>query len=104
MGLLDRDYDEKRNFIRMKVETPVQVKVNTLEQEAEGICHDLSGGGMLLSLDNEMALNTEIVVTVVSDHGHSPMMKARCSVARIEPGPSNTNMIGVEILEIIDTE
>jgi c-di-GMP-binding flagellar brake protein YcgR len=104
MGLLDRDFDEKRNFIRMKVDTPVQVKVSTDEAETTGICHDLSGGGMLLSLDNELALNTELTVTVISKHGHNPMMKARCSVARIEPHSANTSMIGVEILEIINDD
>ena len=102
MGLLDREYSEKRNFIRMKVNTPVDITLANDNSPLTGICHDLSGGGMLLTLDEELPLGAEVTVTVNSAHGHSPMLQARCIVARVEAGPSSSHLTGMEIQEVIN--
>ena len=101
MSLLDREYSEKRDFIRMKVNTPVQVIVQD-DRIIEGVCHDLSGGGMLLTIREELALGQELVVIVDSKHGHSPMLHALCNVARLESGPRNTFLLGLEIQELLN--
>ena len=102
MGMLDREYSEKRNFIRMQVNTPVKVSLADEESSYEGICRDLSGGGMLLTIDQELALNTQLSVSVISEHGHSPVLEANCSVARIEPGPNSSYLVGLEILQVLN--
>ena len=102
MGILDREYSEKRNFIRMQVNTPVKVNLAGEEFSYEGICRDLSGGGMLLTIEHEIPLNTELKVTVISEHGHSPMLEANCSVARLEPGPDSSYLLGLEIQQVLN--
>ncbi|MGH1486689.1 MAG: PilZ domain-containing protein [Cellvibrionaceae bacterium] len=102
MGLLDREYSEKRNFIRMKVNTPVEIAINQENRTINGICHDLSGGGMLLTLDEALALDTELMVTVNSAHGHNPMLQASCVVSRVEAGPKNSHLLGLEIQEVLN--
>jgi len=103
MSLLDREYSEKRNFIRMKIDTPAEVTVLDREENCRGVCHDLSGGGMLLTIDKEVALDTELLVTVSTTHGHQPMLSARCVVSRVEPGPKQSYLLGLEINEVLKT-
>ncbi|MEO0443280.1 MAG: PilZ domain-containing protein [Pseudomonadota bacterium] len=102
MGMLDREYDEKRNFIRMQVNTPVKVSLANEQSSYNGICRDLSGGGMLLAMDQEVLLNTELTVSVISEHEDGAVLEANCSVARVEPGPNSSYMVGLEIQEILN--
>ena len=104
MNLANRDYQEKRSFIRMKVETPVSV---TTREGASfnGMCHNLSGGGMLVSVPEALPLGKELEVAVTSYHGHNPMLKARTVVSRILAQPDTVAkpcFAGLEILEILE--
>jgi c-di-GMP-binding flagellar brake protein YcgR len=89
-----RAFNEKRDFIRMKVNTPAEIVLTKQNVNYTGICHDLSGGGMLLTLDKKLELDTELVVSVKTDYGHKPAINARCTVIRIEPGPQKTYLHG----------
>lgn len=105
MSTNDRDYSEKRDFIRMKVNTPAQILTETdNEPNCEAICNDLSGGGMSITLDKELPLDSEITVTVTSDHSHSPILKARCSVARVQVQAEGSYSVGLEIKEVFKEE
>ncbi len=99
MNLASRDYREKRDFVRMKIETPVSVDI---EQKApiQGICHNLSGGGMLISIPEALQLGDKLVVTVSSDGG--PMLKALTTVRRVGRPSSHACSHGLEIEEMID--
>lgn len=102
MDRIDKKRSEKRNFIRMKVDTPAEV---TLEQKGgalQGICRDLSGGGMLIEVKEKLEIGLELNITLASHHANSPMLKARTQVARIKTNPSGTFTLGLEILEILD--
>lgn len=103
MKLLNREYSEKRNFIRMKIDTPAEITLIDQQLSCRGVCHDLSGGGMLLTIDQEVELDTELMVTVSTNHGHQPMLTARCAVARVEPGPRDSYLLGLEINEVLNT-
>lgn len=102
MGLLDRDYSEKRDYIRMTINTPINIRFLNSDVSLEGYCHDLSGSGMLISANQEIASGTELMVTLMSDHGHSPILQAHCSVTRAEKGPQSTTLCGLEIVDIIN--
>ncbi|MBX2809446.1 MAG: PilZ domain-containing protein [Cellvibrionaceae bacterium] len=102
MTRADQHYNEKRNFIRMQVDTPAQVSVEGEQTTCDGVCNDLSGGGMLLTIDRALPLNTELLVTVSSLYGHNPMLQARCRIARVESGPNDSCLLGLEIHEILN--
>lgn len=95
-------YTEKRNFIRMKVNAPAQVFPENQETAIEGLCNDLSGSGMLLTLDKNLPVDSDIVVTLSSGDGKSPILKAKCSVARTQVTEEDRCMLGLEILEIFE--
>ncbi len=85
MSLSGRNYEEKRNFIRMKVNTPVELIVENSAQPAiEGICRNLSGGGMLVEAPAVLPIGTKLCVSIASPHGHNPMLKAHTRVQRID--------------------
>lgn len=101
MNLASRNYQEKRNFIRMKVNIPVAV---TLDQQTnlQGTCHDLSGGGMLISLAEPLPLQQELEVRVSSNYGHNPMLRALTRVCRMSEAKDARFMAGLEIVSLLE--
>jgi len=105
MNFANRQYQEKRNFIRMRVDTPVSVHVLTDDQHSQGICRNLSGGGMLLELPATLPVGTQAAVSIKSTHGHSPMLQARVRVARVDAHPNSSEqpcLLGMVIEEVLN--
>lgn len=111
MNLANRAYQEKRSFIRMRVDTPIEIKVDG-RPALSGVCHNLSGGGMLVSISETLPLGTQLEVSVSSNHGHSPVLKALAQVSRVDSQPveiePELNLdikpchVGLEILSVLE--
>ena len=95
------DYEEKRNFIRMTVNTPATV---TLEKDGSvytGLCKDVSGAGMQVELDHALELDTVLEVNIEgAGQGQAPL-KAKAKVARVEAGPAGQSIIGLQVIELL---
>jgi hypothetical protein len=101
MNLASRSYEEKRSFIRMKVDTPIDIRMGQHTQ-LQGTCHNLSGGGMLISLNEPIPLHEPLGVTVSSQYGHYPMLRALARVCRLQESPGRGFMAGLEIVELLE--
>jgi len=104
MNLISRGFEEKRNFIRMKVDTPVVISCEAKPGTIKGICKNLSGGGLMVEVDSALPLNTELEVCIASNHGHSPMLHAIAQVARVFSSPGNEEkpcLMGLEIHRLL---
>ncbi|ACR12703.1 PilZ domain-containing protein [Teredinibacter turnerae] len=104
MSLANREYQEKRNFIRMRVDTPIQMVLEADGERFEGKCRDLSGGGLLVELATALPVGTRARISIQSSHGHSPMLEAIALVNRVETQLDTTEkpcLIGMEIEELI---
>lgn len=101
MSILSRDFTEKRNFIRMQVGSPVEIKTEA-GVHYQGTCVDLSGGGMLIEVEQSLAVGSYVVASVMSSHGQGASLRATCSVARVEQAGPNTVFLGLEIQEILN--
>ncbi|HEY7883478.1 MAG TPA: PilZ domain-containing protein [Cellvibrionaceae bacterium] len=101
MSLSDKSYQEKRDFLRMKIQTPLGVELNHDGQHYAGLCRELSGGGMQVELSKPLAEGEELEVRVISTHGHSPQLHARARVVRAQTD-GDTHLIGLEIIEVLD--
>jgi len=99
-----RGYTEKRNFIRMKINTPAEVSVEQDSNVIKGICNDLSGSGMLLTLDQEPPSDNDLIVTICESDKSEPILKARCSIARTLTAEDDKHLIGLEIEEFMEEQ
>lgn len=101
MSPFDKGFSEKRDFIRMKISAPLSATLSHNEGVIEGLCRDLSGGGMQVETKIKIAVDTELVVEISSDHGHNPTLHARAKVARCIEDQNHGYLLGLEILEIL---
>lgn len=96
----DNANDEKRSFIRLKINT--EVEVNNQGTIVKGICKDLSGSGMLLSTEAEFDLGSEIAVSIPQDGLHLPF-NATAEVTRLQHKEGSLFTWGLTIKEINET-
>lgn len=101
MSLFDKSYQEKRDFMRMKIEAPLSAEINHPGGQLTGMCRELSGGGMQMELTSPLAEGEEVEVKLASSHGHSPQLHARAKVVRVQ-AESGVYLAGMEILEMLD--
>lgn len=102
MDRINRNYNEKRNFIRMRIDTPADVIIDSQGQQIKAVCRDLSGGGMLIESPQKIDIGLELMVQLASHHLNSPMLRARVVVARVQENRSGSFTLGLEILEMLD--
>jgi len=102
MDRMSRDYNEKRNFIRMKIDTPAEVTIDNQGEKIAGICRDMSGGGLLIEVEKTMDTGIEVTVLLSSPHVSSPMLKAKAQVARVTQNKAGNYILGLEILQMLD--
>lgn len=104
MNMTSRNFEEKRNFIRMKVDTPVTIRGEALLDEITGICRDLSGGGLLVEVESTLPVGTVVDICIASQHSHSPILKARVEICRVISGlgtEKQSCLAGMEIVEML---
>ncbi len=98
MNMSERNYTEKRNFIRMKVDTPVDLTTQGGDSRTvKAICKDLSGTGMLVEVDETLAIGTQLTVSITS--GKNPF-EADAEVSRSRAGTNGKYILGLKIKEI----
>jgi hypothetical protein len=96
-----RDYDDKRNFFRMMVNSTCELLVEDgSNRSLNAVCKDLSATGMSLETDEEIAANTAITVSIESSGGQIPALTAKVKVVRCTESSESVFIIGVEIIEM----
>jgi hypothetical protein len=99
-NLYDRTWDEKRDFIRMRVDTEVTLAVDNSDIKVNGYCRDLSGTGMLIEVEEELTAGSTCRTTLPSTNEALPALDAKVKVIRCTRIDETTYQIGTEILEI----
>jgi hypothetical protein len=100
MAITDKNYSEKRNFIRMRVNT--EIALDTSDGQVIGLCKDISGSGLLIELDREIAIGTVLTAHInQNSERHSPF-RATCEAARILHGENGKFLIGLIVKDIHD--
>ncbi|MCG8671643.1 MAG: PilZ domain-containing protein [Pseudomonadales bacterium] len=101
MSLTERSYEEKRNFIRMKVDTMVSFTRADSKERYEGRCRNLSGAGMLLETEKKLQLGDRLRVTVPSEGPDFSPLDAMVEVVRVDAIPNlHKFMCGVVIRKL----
>lgn len=96
-----RDYEEKRDFIRMLLDHPVQCTDVATGARFTGQAKDLSGTGLCLELTRECVPGTLLEVRIEPDKAVVPPLHALVEVVRVESGVSGEGFrVGTHIREI----
>jgi len=97
-----RNYNEKRDFIRMKVETEVTLTLNGTGEQVKAYCRDLSGTGMLIESTQEIKEGTVCTTRLPSNNEAFPALDAKVKVLRCITSEEDEDRfsLGMEIMEI----
>ena len=97
----DRAFDEKRNFIRMKVDTMVTYTYFKKSERYDGKCINLSGAGMLLETDKKLKSGDKLQLTVPTDSEEFSSLNAIVEVIRVHALPDQHKFeVGLVIKQI----
>jgi hypothetical protein len=93
MSQHDKDYTEKRDFIRMTIDAKVTLRYQG--QEFEGVCHDLSSTGMQIRTDATAAVDDVLSVHLPSPSPLLDPLDVDAKVIRIDMGATGERILGL---------
>jgi len=99
-NLLNRTWDEKRDFIRMKVDTKITLSIDNSNVSVSGYCRDLSGTGMLIEVGEVVDAGSTCKTTLPSTNDAFPALDAKVKIIRCTQIGDSKYELGTEILEI----
>ena len=89
-------YSEKRDFIRMRIDTEVSLLHEG--QVIAAVCLDLSSGGMQVQAPLRFQIGDQVEVRIDSDHPALKGLHASTEVAWIADQPGGQQKFGLRIL------
>lgn len=97
-----RQYAEKRDFIRMKIDTQIILTTPESGQQHQGICRDLSGAGMSVEVDQHFPADTELSTILPSNNEAFKSFNAVIRVIRCTDLGNQKFLMGAEIISLQD--
>jgi hypothetical protein len=98
MSQSDRSFSEKRDFIRMRLDTNVTLRY--LDQEIVAKCIDLSSTGMQLEADSTLQVGDRVQVLISSSHAELKSLEADAEVIRVAALADGKQAVGLSILSM----
>ncbi|MNB59192.1 PilZ domain protein [compost metagenome] len=98
MSQTSRDYSEKRDFIRMRVDADV-VLIHEGD-EVSGVCIDLSSSGMQVEAPRQFTVGDRLSVRIDSEHAALSGLEAETEVVWIRPQDGGGQKLGLTILKM----
>lgn len=94
----DRDYSEKRDFIRMQIETAITLVQG--DQSYEAVCLDLSSTGMQVIAATNLQMGDKVRVHIPSEHNELKGLDAETEVVRVGSHEDGRQSLGLAILSM----
>jgi len=96
------NYDDKRNFYRMMLNSEVTVTIIDDEANSKTLatCRDLSATGIAIEMTHPLEMNTAVRISVQSANSAVQPLDAKGKVVRVKEESANCYLIGVNITEI----
>ncbi|MGK0441494.1 MAG: hypothetical protein ACJA0N_001292 [Pseudohongiellaceae bacterium] len=99
MSPIDRSYEEKRDYIRMQVNSAITITHNS--NTYAGTCIDLSGTGMMIATDAALSIDDECEVSIEQNEEGRRPFNALVKVSRIIAKDDGLTTIGFSITEVL---
>jgi Tfp pilus assembly protein PilZ len=98
MSQTRRDYSEKRDYIRMRVDADVSL----IHQgdEVAAVCIDLSSSGMQLQAPRSFKIGDRLSVRIESDHAALKGLQADTEVVWVKEQEAGSQKLGLTILKM----
>lgn len=100
MSSASKDFEEKRNFIRMFVDAKVTITDPVTGNVYQGDSKNLSGDGILIQSNQEFQLNQELNVDISSDKSKMAPLSAQFVVKRVEKLENGMFEVGGAIKDV----
>ena len=102
MSLDDQDYAEKRDFIRMFINAPVDYAIADSDDWKSGIGKDLSGGGLSFTTEgnlseSDLSEGDKVDVKLHPITPVTPPLEAKVTVIRIDAEEDGRNVVSTKI-------
>ena len=97
MSLDDQDYAEKRDFIRMFINAPVDYAITDSGDWKSGIGIDLSGGGLSFTTEGTLSAGDKVDVKLHPITPVTPPLEVKVTVIRVDAEEDGRNMISTKI-------
>ncbi|WP_448565284.1 PilZ domain-containing protein [Thalassotalea ganghwensis] len=96
------NYDDKRDFYRMMVNSDVTVTVLGDETTSTllATCRDLSATGLAIEMPHPLELNTRVNVSLASANNRVQPLDVTGRVVRVNEESADSYLIGINISEI----
>jgi hypothetical protein len=98
MGQNDRDYDEKRDYIRMRVDADISLLY--AGQIIPAVCVDLSSSGMQIEAPRAFQVGDRISVRIDSEHAALKGLEADTEVVWLADLEEGGQKLGLTILKM----
>lgn len=100
-GVTPRNYEEKRNFPRMRIDHKMTFGLAGEKQTAEGRCTNLSAHGVLFTSQRSIPVGAQMELNITPDKSVVAPLNALAEVVRVEQdGTSNAYRIAARITQI----
>jgi len=94
----DRDYSEKRDFIRMQIET--EITLTQGGQRYKATCLDLSSTGMQVVAATQFQMGDKVSVHIPSEHSELRGLDAETEVVRVGVHSDGQQSLGLAIVSM----
>jgi c-di-GMP-binding flagellar brake protein YcgR len=96
------NFDDKRNFYRMMLNSEVVVTVIDDEANSQitATCRDLSATGMAIEVEHPLAMSTHVKIKLDSSSEQLQSLDIRGKVVRVDEECEGCYLIGVAIEEL----
>ncbi|MES9939680.1 MAG: PilZ domain-containing protein [Candidatus Thiodiazotropha sp. 6PLUC2] len=95
------DFSEKRSFYRMAVNGPVKFRVNGDSKVSTGSVINLSSSGLLIASEEEVPVDSHMIVQIIPTQAITPPLTAEVEVVRVEPDSQFGNQIACRMVKLL---
>lgn len=98
MSLNDRSYEEKRDYIRIRVDA--EISLIYAGQVIPAVCLDLSSSGMQVQAPRRFQVGDKLSVRIDSDHAALKGLEAETEVVWATDEPEGGQKLGLSIVSM----
>jgi hypothetical protein len=98
------EYAEKRDFHRMGINCPAQIRIHGMDETTDSIIKNLSASGLLILSQQEISPGTQLLVHIRPTNNITPPLLASASVLRSQPAEEGGYEVACSIEKILGEE